>query len=169
MKKTGLLLVAILVLLLPWTLFFLQKPVNYIDWSCQSSHEIARVSVDTVFRSFGQVTSYYHADGTGIARFAGTFSQELPGQPTQNTTLHRATEFSYSVLGAFVKVVTNKATTLMDDNTPDALAIKYAYMGFKPGYTEYFQIMNVGSSAVAAGFAGMPRIYCQPIEKNRHN
>jgi hypothetical protein len=167
MKKLWLLLASALVLIAPWVFVFFTVPVKHLEWGCKSDYEINSISGGANFRVSGQVSTFYHADGTGVARFAGTLSQELPAQSAVRTSLYRATEFDYSVLGAFVRVTTNKATTLMGDNTTDDLAIKYGYKGFKPGYIEYFQIIQVGGGAVAAGFSDMPRIYCQSIDKAR--
>jgi len=162
MKKQWLFPAAIFIAVAPWVVFSLQRTLNRIDWSCQSSYEINRVFPGNMIRAFARVSSHYHADGAGVMRFTGTLLQEQAGKPDIKTTLHRATEFEHSTLGSFLRITTSKATSFMDDNTPDELAGKYAYMGFNPGYVEYFQIMRIGSDAIASGFAGLPRIYCLP-------
>ena len=162
------------VLIAPWIIVLtLQKPADRFAWSCRASYEVNTITSGAgAMRAIGVMASDYHADGSGVARYSGTLSQDTT--PPHRTVVHRVTEFSYGVLGSFLKITTQTAAALMDDNTSDALAIKYVSAGFKPGHTEYFQIRNVGEGAVVAGYDGMPRIYCAtapdgtiaPVEKN---
>lgn len=159
-SKWRICLAAATALIAPWIIVLtLQKPADRFDWSCRASYEINTISSDAgAARAIGVMVSDYHADGSGVARYSGTLTRETT--PPRRTVVHRATEFGYGALGSFLRISTHKATSLMDDNTSDALAISYVSAGFKPGHTEYFQIRNVGEDAVVAGFRDMPRIYC---------
>ncbi|GAB3629106.1 hypothetical protein PTE30175_05103 [Pandoraea terrae] len=145
----------------PWLGIWLTTKPTRIDWTCRAPIEIStRVSGDTVIRGYGVMVTDYHADGTGLTRFAGDLQRENGTTPPERTQVHRGTAFHYHALGAAVRVVTDSTSRMMNDTSDTALATRYLYPGFEVGHADYFQLSQLSPSAVALTLNGMPRVYC---------
>jgi hypothetical protein len=155
------------ILIAPWLLLYIYLPARNIDLTCQSTYEmLKRADGRADARSYGTMTSYYHADGSGISRYAGMLQIETESAKHQKFTVHRVNNFGYELVGSFIKVTSQQSSKYVDDNADDSAVAEYVYPGFKSGSVEYFKIFKVGGKGFAAGIGFMPRIYCEPIKKS---
>ena len=156
-KYSGLGLLAIV----PWMLGYIFLPVDKIDFSCESHYEILNeFTVGESMRSYGRMNSNYNAKGSGVGSYVGTLMKTEQNGVSKSFNLHRVFDFTYEIIGSYVRVNTGKTSKYIGDNTPNSMAEEFVYRGFKSGETEYFQVLGMGTSGIASGIGGMPRIYC---------
>jgi hypothetical protein len=165
MKKT-IFLGWIALIAAPWLLVYIFLPAGKIELACQAEYEIARgVGAGKLVRSHGVMTSYYHADGSGMARYSGTLLTGDDRGHSNAYTVHRTSQFRYEMIGSFVKINSRSTAKHIDDNADDAMVNEYVYDGFKNNSVNYFQMLKMGNGSFAAGIGTMPRVYCGTLEK----
>lgn len=148
----------------PWFFATFFLPNGNLNLTCQSAYEIVRdAGNDKEVRSYGTMTSYYHADGSGIARYTGTLDMGTGSGQSNHFAVYRTSQFTYELIGSFVRITSQTTAKHLGDNVDDAMAIAYVYPGFKNKNVDYFQILKIEEGSYAAGSGSMPRMYCETL------
>ncbi len=147
-----------LAVIAPWVVVWLTTTPQRKPWQCHSDIEIVTHS-DTpqpgMVRVWGELDTAFGRDGTGFSRFAGYIADGRSA-----TRIHRAMEFDYQTLADTVRMTTTRSARMLSDNSDEEKVLRHLLPRFRPGNTDYFQIVRVKNNAAMA-FVDQPRLFCE--------
>ncbi|MCX4212101.1 hypothetical protein [Pseudomonas aeruginosa] len=146
----------LVLLLLPWGVFFFSQVWRVDNLSCESKYEVARFTGNQYLRSMGTLSADFSLNNKVLIRYVGEL--EVDGQLY---SVHRAAELNYEFQGGYVKYATVEVSTSFSDNAPDELVFAHVNPSFKKGDVTYSYGYRLGPSIWGVGFKDSPRAVCK--------